>query len=240
LIANKKAGAIFFYFTDAFGSVDRKRLLFKIGRHFGITGRLFLHLVSFLSQRYARIKLNGCEGRWIESILGTSAGTMLGPVLFILYMHDVPKCIVPKFADDLVTLADGESFGNVALELQNTVDQMEKWSKQWGMTLNVDKIKLMFFGRQPPKQQHYSIKLHNSTIEQVSFHCYLGVMLDQCLDFHLQVEKVVGKVKRTTNKVGMLFKERSGIPVKIATDLYKSLVRPHIDYAAPVCKSISK
>ena len=52
-------------------------------------------------------------------------------------------------------------------------------------------------------------------------------MLDQCLDFHLQVEKVVGKVKRATNKVGMLFKERSGIPVKIATDLYKSLIMRH-------------
>jgi len=65
------------------------------------------------------------------------------------------------------------------------------------------------------------------------------VILDQCLDFHLQVEKVVGKVKRATNKVGMLFKERSGIPVKIATDLYKSLVRPHLDFAAPVWASVN-
>jgi len=131
--------------------------------------------------------------------------------------------------------AVGESFGNVALELQNSVDQ----SEQWGMNLNVGKTKVMFFGREQHKQQHYSIKLYNSTIEQVSCHCYLGVILDQCLDFHLQVEKVVGKVKRATNKVGMLFKERSGIPVKIATDLYKSLVRPHLDFAAPVWASVN-
>ena len=111
LLAGKKAGVVFFDFADAFGSVDRDRLLVKVGRDFGISG-------SFLSDRFARIKANGLVGEWIESFHGTSAGTRLGPLLFIMYMHDVPKCISPKFADDLVAIAIRSDLKSVMCVLQ--------------------------------------------------------------------------------------------------------------------------
>jgi len=95
----------FFHFSDAFGSVNRTRLLHKIGKDFGITGRLFLHIQSFLSERCARLKINMIFGDWFDSNDGTSAGRKLGPLLFIMYIHDVPKYIAPKFADDLVSVA---------------------------------------------------------------------------------------------------------------------------------------
>ena len=87
LIAGKKAGVVFFDFTDAFGRVDRKCLLYKMAKEFGITGKLFLHVASFLTNRFVRVKVNGQFGDWIESLFGTSAGTNLGPLLFIMYMH---------------------------------------------------------------------------------------------------------------------------------------------------------
>ena len=93
LIAGNIAGVVFFYFSDAFGSVDRNLLLLKLGRDFGITGRLFLHIHSFLSHRFARIRTNGMLGDWIKSLFGTSAGTILGPLLFVSYIHDVPRCV---------------------------------------------------------------------------------------------------------------------------------------------------
>jgi len=118
LISGNKAGAVFFDFTDAFGRVDRKCLLDKIAKDFGITGKLFLHIASFLSNRLARVKVNGHFGEWIESAFGTSAGTNLGPLLFIMYLHDIPQMIFPKFADDLVALVVDSDFKNVAMELQ--------------------------------------------------------------------------------------------------------------------------
>jgi len=98
LLEGKKAGAVFFDFADAEckRSVNRHYLLLKPVRDFGVRGRLFLHIRSFLTGRFARMKINGeCED-WMESIFGTSAGTRLGPLLFIVYVHDVPKSIFSK------------------------------------------------------------------------------------------------------------------------------------------------
>ena len=97
LIDGNKAGVVFFDFTDAFGRVDRQCLLYKLAKDFGITGKVFLHISSFLSDRMARVKVNGHYGDWILSMFGTSAGTNLGPLLFIIYMHDTPDRILPKF-----------------------------------------------------------------------------------------------------------------------------------------------
>jgi len=88
-------------------SGNRARLLVKVSRDFGIMGRLFLHIQSFLTNRYARLKRDNEYGEWIESEDGTSAGTRLGPLLFIMYASDIPACIAPKFADDLVSVAVG-------------------------------------------------------------------------------------------------------------------------------------
>ena len=92
---------MFYDFADAFGSVDRARLLHKIHNDLGITGHLYDHILSFRSGRTARIKIGDLIGDWLDSELGTSAGTCLGPLLFIMHLHDISKCIRPKFADDL-------------------------------------------------------------------------------------------------------------------------------------------
>jgi len=89
ILQGNSAGAVFFDFTDAFGSVNRRHLLNKIRNDFGISGRLLSHIESFLSNRLARLKLDDNMGDWIESTFGTSAGTRLGPLLFIIHtmMH---------------------------------------------------------------------------------------------------------------------------------------------------------
>jgi len=99
-------------------------LLLKIGRDFGVTGRLFLHIASFLRGRFARIKFADKIGDWLESNFGTSAVTSLGPLLFIMHMHDILKCVMPKFADDLVALAAGKDVDGITKCLQNATDQL--------------------------------------------------------------------------------------------------------------------
>ena len=67
-----------------------------------------LIVVDFLCNRKARIKILDSLGEWIESLMGTSAGTVLGPVLFIIFAHDMPKPIKPKFADDVSAVESGK------------------------------------------------------------------------------------------------------------------------------------
>ena len=127
---------VFFDFTDAFGSVDRKCLLYKMAKDFGITGKLYLHVASFLTDRMAKVKINGHFGDWLKSLFGTSAGTNLGPLLFIMYLHDVPDSIFPKFANDLVSIALDSDVLRITKVLQQAVDELVNCSRRWGMVLN--------------------------------------------------------------------------------------------------------
>ena len=146
LIADNKAEVVFFDFTNAFGRVDRQCLLYKLSKDFGITGKLFLHISSFLSDRIATVKVNGHYGDWILSMLCTSAGTNLGPLLFIMYMHAISDRIFPKFADDLVSVVVDSDMLLITKKLQQSVDDLVSWSRKWGMALNVSKTKVMLFG----------------------------------------------------------------------------------------------
>ena len=95
---------LFFEFTDAFGCVSRNQLLIKM-RFMEFLENALKHIWSFLSNRCARIKLGNSVGEWTGSNVGTSAGTSLSPLLFIIHVHDVNKCIMPKFADDLAAVS---------------------------------------------------------------------------------------------------------------------------------------
>jgi len=93
-------------------------------------------------RRFARLKINGQFGDWIESCFGTSAGMILGPLLFIMYLHDTPKSIYPIFADDLTAISVAKSYTEVEMELQQAVDDLMTRAQRWAMDLNVTKTKV--------------------------------------------------------------------------------------------------
>ena len=228
---------MFYDFSDAFGSVNRNRLLYKLGKDFGISGNLFLHIQSFLADRYARLKMSNGFGDWILSEFGTSAGTLLGPLLFIANVHDVPQCILPKFADDLVAFSVSSNYNSIKKDLQLATDKLSEWAKTEGMDLNTEKTKVMIFG---DRSDCISITLNGTQIESVDSFKYLGVLLDPELSFSMQTDYAVGKVKRATAKVARLIEGRKGIPITVGINLYKTIVRPHMEHALPVWASISE
>jgi len=105
-------------------------------------------------------------------LFGTSAGTSLGPLLFIIQIHDVPKDIRPKFADDLVTIATEKDIDEIQTSLQSNTDLLVDWSQKEGMTINPDKTKVMVFGA---KEEEVCIKVKDTVLEQVKNYKYLGV-----------------------------------------------------------------
>ena len=210
----KVTGVVFFDYTDAFGTVNRSKLLMKLCEDFGVSGRLLLFLIDFLSSRYARNKVNELIGDWISSDSGTSAGTILGVMLFISYVHETPRCIRPKFADNLVSHVSGSNILSVQTELQHNLNELIEWSKKWNMTLNIGKTKAMLFGGKPGDT--VILNAGGSSIENVSEYKYLGVILDDHLRFDVQSEYVATKARRAFAKVNRLFDGRKGIPVKIS------------------------
>ena len=121
-LANKYVGAIFFDFSDAFGNVNRVQLLNKL-KHFGVKGKLFNHIADFVCNRKARIRVSDkVIGGWRDSVMGTSAGTVPGPLIFIIFAKDILKEISPKFADDTAAVAIGDTKLEVEEKLQVAVN----------------------------------------------------------------------------------------------------------------------
>ena len=128
----------------AFKAVDRvphQKLLYKLS-HYGIQGSLLSWIQLFLTKRTQRVSLGGC---FIKSVFcdiwGVSQGTVLGPLLFLIYINDLPSCISPTmrlFADDCFLYCRINSPVDCQ-NIQKDLDALTKWEKDWQMSFNVDK-----------------------------------------------------------------------------------------------------
>ena len=106
-----------------------------------------------------------------------------------------------------------------------------EWASKADMMKNSLKTKVMLFGDGP---EEVKIKIDGRVIENVCSYKYLGIVLDSELDFKQQVDYAVCNAKRAPAKVCTLTDGRRGLPVRIGINLYKALVRPHMEYAIPV------
>ena len=138
---------------------------------------IFLH---FLSSRKARIVLNGECGEWVSSESGTFAGTILGSILFIIYIHDAPK-VAKKFADDVSGIAVANNVAEVQQGLQATASEIDALALKWGLEINFSKTKVMPFGNTPD----IHIVIQGRIIENVKDHRILGIILDKNLKFYI-------------------------------------------------------
>ena len=121
-----------------------------------------MHLASFLSDRKAALKIGSSIGEWLLSISGTSAGTVLGPILFIMFVHDLPKGISPKFADDVNGIAIEDDEVSLQSSLQKHADSMSKWSNVNGLSIKSSKTVFMQIGT----RSNISIFFEGSAIKE--------------------------------------------------------------------------
>ena len=155
-----------------------------------------------------------------------------------MQVFDSPECIDPKFADDFFSIAIADSVKEVERKLQEAVNQLADWADENDMILNELKIKVMLFGKDV-KGNELTIEVNNKVIEQKLLFTYLGVLLDTSLSFTKHIESIASKAMKSMNKISGLFRGRRGISVSIGLELYVSLVRPHLEHAAPVWAGIT-
>ena len=124
--------AICFDFAKAFDSVPHQRLLSKLSAY-GIDGHLFRWIQSFLLNRQQVVKVNGTESYSCDVKSGVPQGSVLGPLLFVIYINDLPECISSNsylFADDTKIFRQISSKED-AKHLQDDIDALDSWSKTW-------------------------------------------------------------------------------------------------------------
>ena len=215
---------VFLDLAKAFDKVPHQRLIKKLKIH-GIEGDLLNWIVSWLTGRKQRVCFNGHLSRWRRVTSGVPQGSVLGPILFLIYINDLDGGIVNwilKFADDTKVFAKIRSADD-ASSLQRDLDRLVQWAREWQMMFNVKKCKVMHMGRKNPRYQY---RMNGQVLETVKQEKDLGVVIsddlkvsNQCSMAYLKANRTLGLIKRTIEYKSEFIMLR----------LYKSLVRPHLE-----------
>ena len=216
---------IYLDFQKAFDKVPHKRLLLKL-EAYHVTGHVSKWISSWLNGREQRVMLNGNMSEWSSVISGVPQGSVLGPLLFTVYINDIDSAVVSKlskFADDTKMFNTVSRQGNSAT-LQSDLTNLFHWSTEWQMLFNLNKCKVVHFGKQDVKA---SYSIGGVVLDAVDCEKDLGVMVQSDLKVSQQCVKVV----KTANKVlGMISRSFQYRTRPVILRLYKALVRPHLEY----------
>ena len=171
---------IYLDYRKAFDSVPHQRLLVKL-KAYGIDGNILKWIENFLTGRSQKVVINGECSDTAEVTSGIPQGSVLGPLLFLVYVNDLPRglnCTAALFADDTKLYKIIRSDVDRAA-LQNDLNQVAKWSNTWQLPFNVDKCKVLSIGKRDVERQYtmnHGKECQNLT--QVEFEKDLGVTFD--------------------------------------------------------------
>ena len=224
-------------FSKAFDKVPHNRLLLKL-QHYGIRGSLHCWISSFLIGRVQQVVLDGQSSAPTIVTSGVPQGTVLGPLLFLLYINDLPaavKSTARLFADDCLLYRRIKSDED-RNTLQHDLDQLQKWEDQWLMRFNPDKCEvLQITTRRSPLQTQYTI--HGQVLNSVDSAKYLGLNIHKTLSWDDHINKVT---KKAHNTLSFLGRNISRCPTNIKAQCYSTLVRPSLEYASTVWSPAKK
>ena len=230
---HRQTDVIIMDFAKAFDKVPHKRLLYKL-HYYGIRGSTHKWIASWLSELYQKVVLNGQASDPVPVLSGVPQGSVLGPVLFLIFINDLPDNIrssVSLFADDCVLYRNINSLTNCQI-LQEDLNSLAQWETDWQMKFNVAKCHSMRVTRHlPSNQTHFSYSLHEQTLEQVRSAKYLGLTITDDLEWGQHISEISCKATKT---FCFLRRNLALAPRHTKDVAYKTLVRPQLEYAAPI------
>ena len=173
------------------------------------------------------------EERWIEC--GVPQGSVLGPLLFCLYIDDITCSVVHSkivlYADDTAIYFRHVDSKEISRVLAEDFSRVSDWLKMNKLTLNAKKTKSVLFGTPTmlSRAGNLSFSHGGEEIDQVSSFKYLGITLDENLNFS---EHLVETAKKISSRIGVLGRVRKFLPIKYRVMLYNALILPFFDYAS--------
>ena len=231
-------------FSKAFDRVPHQsqRLLVKL-KQLGIKGNVLSWIESFLSSRRQRVMVRGEASSWKAVRSGVPQGSVLGPVLFLMFVNDLSDDIgsnVRLFADDAKCWQPINHPGDTLL-LQETIHKLEAWSSVWQLKFNHGKCHVMHHGRRNPQHPYQMHLIEGSdqmeNIGTVEEEKDLGVYFSPNLNFTQHAHKVAAKANRI---IGLIKRSFVHLSKNVFVLLYKALVRPHLEYGSCVWNELSK
>lgn len=231
--SGNQVDAIYTDYTKAFDRIDHSLLLYKLSRA-GIRGDLFRWFSSYVKNRSQAIVLNGYTSSWNTIPSGVPQGSLLGPLLFILFISDIGSCFRHSnyllFADDMKIYRTVNTDAD-ALLLQEDLDRLNVYCIANKLELNISKCNSISFCRKP-HVNNYVYKLMNEPLTIVQQVKDLGVVLDTKLSFEYHIDAIVAKASKA---MGFIMRMSGSFKtMKTIKILYCSYVRSHLEFASQI------
>ena len=236
--SSKKIGAVLLDLSKAFDILPHDLLIAKLWAYgVGYNSLLFLH--SYLSERKMRVRIRSTYSDWLSVLLGVPQGSILGPLLFNIFINDLFMCdidsLIANFADDNTISASGETIDDVLNILSKDVSVMINWFKTNEMVVNADKFKLLVIGCDDSSS--ISITVNGQTIKASPSVKLLGVTIDENLTFS---EHIRNLCEKANSNVSALLRIRSLLSTQKASVLSSAYILSNFKYCAPVWMFCSK
>ena len=224
--------SIYFDFSKAFDTVPHRRLMAKLQSN-GIEGEVLSWIGGFLSGREQVVRVNGELSLPRPVISGIPQGSVLGPLLFVIYINDLPDVVssnVLLFADDTKLFRQVSSRED-ALQLQKDIDALSRWSDDWLLRFNIKKCHVLSMGKFGNIQHTHRYCLGQEELEHVFEEKDLGVIIDMNLSFQ---EHISTKINKANSIMGLIRRTFCYLDAELFKKLYTTFVRPHLEYAQSV------
>ena len=216
------------HWTESFDSVSHELLIHKL-KSYNISDSMITWLSSFLNNRKQSVRINGSTSSWTSVTSGVPQGSILGPLMFLLFVNDIPQITssnIMLFADDTKLWRLIKSIDDVNI-LQEDLAKIIEWCQKWKLHLNVKKCKYMAIGRNILYKHNYY--MNQIKIENVEFEKDIGVIFDNELEFDRHITE---KTNKAHSIYGMLRRTFKHLDEKTFIPLFKSMSRSQLDYAS--------
>ena len=218
-------------FSKAFDTVPHNRLLNKLDRY-GIRNKTHTWISNFLKYRKQRVVIGGEHSTWTQVMSCVPQGTVLGPLLFLTYINDLPNNInssIRLFADDCVLYREIQNEID-SQELQKDLNSLMKWECDWQMNFNPKKCFVMRLTH-ARHMTRFNYILGDKSLQETDNHPYLGVHITNDLTWNKHIHQITATANRT---LAFVRRNLYSCPQHIKKSAYTTLVRPLLEYSSSV------
>ena len=229
--SGKQVDAVYLDFCKAFDSVPHAELLHKL-RTYGISGKLWAWFKGYLTGRYQSTKIDQSKSSFLPVVSGVPQGSILGPILFILYLNDLPECSLKSkllsFADDTKCYKVISSEADATL-FQEDLNRIGCWKTTWKLNFNLSKLALIHFHSNRPNLST-TYTMCETEITSSECHKDLGIILSSNLSWSNHHQYILAKGYGKMSLVRRTFSSHCSVETR--KKLYISLIRSQLVYGS--------
>lgn len=185
---------------------------------------------SYLNSRTQFVQLGNIESSHLPISFGVPQGSILGPLLFLIFINDLPNATdfyIKLFADDTFLCAQNDDIELLEEEVNVQINKVYQWLASNKLTLNISKSKFMIISNKKRIKSNFNVSINDSPLEKCDNYKYLGVIIDNKLNWKSHVEYISTKISKAC---GVLSKLRHCLSSRVLIEIYHALVHSYVRY----------